>query len=181
MAAVLVATLITTCVLSAGCIEPQVKGGYGQYAISDDDMRESDGFVMDKNFYHWGDNNWRVKMFTKYPAYHEMLDDERHQLSGDVRCYPSLREAVTAMDKIKTADMEMCVKNDCEFINLTYCDDSHKTLSSEPRTSIYIRHDLIIAHIQAYGYTDGDECEEVVDYYAAILADKLDHAMELER
>lgn len=178
MAAVLVATLITTCVLSAGCIDAP-KGGYGQYVISDRDMRESDGLVMNTELNYFGDNNWMVGMYTTYPAYDDMLDDERHGIYGRVFCYPSTRNAFNKMNKEKIT----LTKGGCEVVNLTYCDDSYKRIwnvDGESYVGIHIHHEQIVAGFTVSGYADRAKCEEVADYYAALLAGKLDNAMELE-
>ena len=116
-----------------------------------------------------------------------MTDDENHRFSVSIDHYSTIRYANEKMTESTEITFSHPVESFIIRTNLDIGDQSYKCVSTmveDPEESGGITHysanvrihkGEAIGHVQAYGYSDVNECEEVVDYYTTILVDVLEN------
>ena len=164
--------------LLSGCVEKTNQTKLVDMAgLQDDQLRESDNLeivwynVFDDEHY------WSVTTLTSYQPFLNMLDDENHDLTMEIKHRHSIHGTYEKMNNEKGA-IQRRLSDDLILTNLTkssYKVESYYHIDSGNFTSvsIIIHKDKCIGTISAGGYSNIDKCNEVVNYYAPIMNEML--------
>lgn len=171
-----------------------VRTKYDKAKFDDSYMRESDNFELYysvhtsesyHSYFYMGDDRWSVNTWSRYPPYDNMEDDENHGFSIYIDHYDTIRDAYEKM--VKGSETTFSCPGDHFIILETsdYGDQSYRYISPEHADSndvvsgysgnIFILKDKTIGRLHIGRYTDMDECDEVLDYYAPFLNEVLDN------
>ena len=176
---------------SPGITATETETQYSKYNVAKfdtSDMRASDGFELYWSISessHYSDR-WSVRTDSRYPAYDNMLDDERHSFTVYIDHYETVRGAHEIMEAGMVATFK--APDEKFFIpeKLTYGESSYGYVSAAYANhnnpdevtgyvgNVFILNGHFIGRILVHGYVDHDECKEVIDYYTPVLSRMLE-------